>query len=326
MWARVSKLVVMALAGCGPSLDADADVVTHGDDSRDVTSRGQDVTSGAESNGGPSPSTGSGAATDDTSSGPTTDAHTTDETGGTGDREIFECQITTCFGHVYACGDCLDNDGDGLVDAQDPSCWGPCDNNETGWKAQIPGSGPSPCTQVDCYFDQDQGAGNDDCHWSLTCDPLDPYACNYDPRAVIPGTTWTCEEAASMQSPQCAAFCGPLVPNGCDCFGCCEISFAGQTYTVYLGSEGPQFDWEGTCGPDTVADPSQCAPCTQVTACLNPCDPEGCEICMGQTKPPEGCAQAGCPLGVQPCLPEHQSGDCPDGMACITGCCTPFPS
>jgi hypothetical protein len=242
-------------------------------------------------------------------------------TSGT-DGGVFVCQQTLCQGKIHACGDCEDNDGDGLVDAADPSCWGPCDNNESGWNAYLVGNGPtSPCLSADCYFDGDAGSGNDDCRWGPSCDPLEPYFCTYDPEAPIGGTSMTCEEASTMQSPQCETYCGPLVPNGCDCFGCCEITLGDESHTVYLG-----WSWgRGTCGPETLGDPEACAPCTQVPACLNPCEPESCEICIGQTTLPDGCRESGCPVGVQPCLPEHESGDCPEGMACITGCCIPFP-
>src|SRR5258705_11663841 len=29
------------------------------------------------------------------------------------------CNISGCTGHIYECGDCIDNDGDGLIDSQD---------------------------------------------------------------------------------------------------------------------------------------------------------------------------------------------------------------
>lgn len=34
------------------------------------------------------------------------------------------CVVTTCQGKVYARGDCVDNDGDGLMDAKAPHAWG----------------------------------------------------------------------------------------------------------------------------------------------------------------------------------------------------------
>jgi hypothetical protein len=238
--------------------------------------------------------------------------------------EVVDCQLTPCQGKIYACGDCQDNDGDGLVDAADPGCWGPCDNNESGWHAEHP-SPPGPtgmeCFHTDCYFDLDSGSGNDECYWALNCDPLEPLSCTYDPDTSISNTRMSCEEASATQSAKCGEVCGPLVPNGCDCFGCCDVSLGDETHTVYLGSYELG---QGTCGPETIADPELCHPCTQVPACLNPCEPEHCEICIGQTKLPAGCQQAGCPQGVHPCLPEHESGDCPSGTACITGCCIPF--
>ena len=87
--------------------------------------------------------------------------------GGTG-----ICYITPCQGHLYACGDCLDNDGDGLTDSYDPDCLGACQNNEAGFYGSIPGQNNAPC-KSDCYWDQDTGSGNDDCYWDHQCDPLE---------------------------------------------------------------------------------------------------------------------------------------------------------
>jgi hypothetical protein len=41
--------------------------------------------------------------------------------------------VTPCQGNIYQCGDCIDNDGDGLIDADDPECTGACDNAEQGF-------------------------------------------------------------------------------------------------------------------------------------------------------------------------------------------------
>jgi hypothetical protein len=75
-----------------------------------------------------------------------------------------------------------------------------------------------------------------------------------------------------------------LVPNGCDCFGCCELP-AGGGRTVFLGSE-PR-NGAPRCSPATVSNPDSCRPCTQVTACLNTC--ERCEVCIGRPRPPADC-------------------------------------
>jgi hypothetical protein len=232
-----------------------------------------------------------------------------------------DCVPTNCQGKVYECSDCIDNDGDGMIDMQDPECWGPCDNNEMGWKAEIPGSGPWPCFKVDCYFDQDTGSGNDDCHWSHACDPLEPSMCTHNPDMNVPGTTSSCAVLEVEQSDLCHDFCGPLTPNGCDCFGCCDVHLDGGVVTVYLGTEERWGD--GTCNLANADDPTKCHPCTQVEACSNPCDT--CELCLGKSTLPDGCSpQDQCPGGEDPCGLPGQSA-CPLGFFCSTGCCQPNP-
>jgi hypothetical protein len=233
------------------------------------------------------------------------------------------CQVATCQGKVYACGNCIDDDNDCGIDSGDTQCLGPCQNNETGFYGDIPGQNSAPC-KMDCYFDGDSGSGNDDCNWSHKCDPLsvapnyDPSgsACEYSPNANIPGYQGSCADALSSQSAQCLNYCQPLAPNGCDCFGCCDIP--GLTYSVYLGSnEGnPQ------CTLADLTDPDVCRPCTQVPSCINEC--EECEICLGKPTLPPQCTVQTCPAGKQLCGQPGQSA-CPSGEYCITGCCTAFP-
>src|SRR5213075_1031598 len=147
------------------------------------------------------------------------------------------CKITTCQGKLYQCGDCIDNDNDCVTDptninsgidtGSDLDCFGPCSNNESGLAGEIPGQNNAPC-KSDCYFDQDTGAGNDDCYWSHTCDPFSiapgyppegDDKCDYNPNVSIPGSHQSCSQALASQSAGCTDYCGPLVPNGCDCFG-----------------------------------------------------------------------------------------------------------
>lgn len=247
-----------------------------------------------------------------------TDTTTSTDTDTDTDTGSEECIVAECAGKVYQCGDCIDNDSDGKVDAEEPECWGPCDNNESGFKGNIPGQTHAPCTSMDCYFDADSGSGNDGCNWSHSCDPSDPNPsnCNYNQNANIPGSGMTCEEAQQEQDPTCGDVCGPLTPNGCDCFGCCEIMAGNASYTVYLGTgEG-----EGTCTMADVADPTKCAPCVQVEACLNPCVAEDCELCIGQVELPDDC-EPECGGELQPCDPLANNTDCPVGLACISGCC-----
>ncbi|MFT3769660.1 MAG: hypothetical protein QM820_29845 [Minicystis sp.] len=240
------------------------------------------------------------------------------------------CQVKTCQGKVYQCGDCLDNDGDCRIDSADDQCLGPCDNTEDSFYGGIPGQNNSPC-KSDCYFDADTGSGNDDCYWSHKCDPFEvapAYApegsqCAYNPNANISGTPLTCSQLYVTQSQACGNYCGPLTPNGCDCFGCCQIPVPNttQTVTVWLGSENPS--GVGSCNINTLTDTTKCKPCTQVQACLNTCD--HCELCIGKPTLPPDCLTQICPDTAVPCgLPSQPP--CPTGSSCITGCCVTNPN
>jgi hypothetical protein len=243
-----------------------------------------------------------------------------------------------CQGHVYQCGDIVDNDMDGLIDYQDPDCLGPCDNTEDSLYGGIPGQNNAPCKQ-DCYWDQDGGPGNDDCYWDHQCDfhSVDPNyypepwlgdQCEYQgPDFNITPVMQTCAELDAAQSTTCHDICGPLTPNGCDCFGCCELPSGSGAY-VWLGSLG--IDEDTVCTLDQVGNPAVCHPCDPVAACLNPCDT--CELCLGKPFLPPECfnGEGGggggqeCDPGVQQCGLEGQAL-CPSGYYCITGCCIAEP-
>jgi hypothetical protein len=255
---------------------------------------------------------------------------------------VKTCNITTCQGKTYQCGDCIDNDGDCRIDTgADPDCLGPCSNNEAGFHGDIPGQNNSPC-KMDCYFDQDTGAGNDDCYWNHACDPLEVAPnyppegskCAYDPNTNVAGTNKSCAQLMSISPPGQSTtcweagaipvgrggpnYCGILVPNGCDCFGCCAVQGVG--YPVYLGSDDGSGN--GTCTLSTLTDPIKCKPCTQVPSCLNTC--EHCELCVGKTTLPDDCACQLCPAGQQLCGAPCGT-PCPAGDFCNTGCCVPEP-
>ncbi len=255
----------------------------------------------------------------------------TDSGGDAGtDSGPTPCVETRCQAHLRLCGNCLDDDGDGLVDSEDPDCLGPCDSNEAGYFLDIPGGDSAPCA-LDCYFDQDEGSGNDGCEWDHRCDPLEP-----DPNPLCAYRSPPPPQAScpSPQPEQCLEVCGPLIPNGCDCFGCCELP-AGSGRYVFIGS----VDRSGapTCTLEVAADDAACHPCTPVASCLNDCG--RCELCLGRTVddlPPDCFPGSGgdggvdggpggeqCPEGIQPCgLPGQDP--CPDGYYCITGCCQIF--
>jgi len=244
-----------------------------------------------------------------------------------------------------ACTDCLDNDGDGLVDGFDPDCTGYLDNDEGSFATGIPGDNIDPCKQ-DCFFDGNSGAGDDKCNWDLACDPANPgknQGCPYDPNK---------KNCPGPQSAACIANCMAKVPNGCDCFGCCAFQTPSGPKSVLLLP---------TCTYASIDDPTKCPPCTQVPSCLNTC--ETCELCLGKNElPPECTTGAGgstgtgggsgtggsgtggdpgtggsagttgtagsggtiaiplCPSAVEACTPTQPCAD-PSSYYCLTGCC-----
>jgi len=231
------------------------------------------------------------------------------------------CQIRLCGVSVLACGDCVDNDADGLVDSQDPDCLGPCHDSESAF-LDAKSMQANRCTE-DCYFDGDLGPGNDGCNYALQCDPLrDPLnsqgKCGYDPAFILKleGTSQSCTALQTAQTPQCLQNCLAITPNGCDCFGCCKSPHL--DHAVWIGSE----DASGnpTCNAANLADPNRCRPCTQVSSCLNLC--EGCEVCFGSGAPAIGCTgtQSRCTQGQATCGQPGELG-CPGGSYCLSGCC-----
>jgi hypothetical protein len=219
------------------------------------------------------------------------------------------------------CSDGIDNDGDGLIDYADPECVGPLDNDESSFATGIPGDNVDPCKQ-DCFFDGNSGMGDDGCLWQLKCDPLSTEPkCAYDSNFASQHAS-ECSTSAS-QSQFCVDHCSPLVPNGCDCFGCCQIPGAATPIRLAV-----------TCTAADFGDPTKCPPCTQVTQCSNPCD--HCEICIGKPTLPADCTttptDAGtppppvCANGYTPCGPgtNVDPASCPANTGCVTGCCIPL--
>lgn len=227
-----------------------------------------------------------------------------------GDGSPGSCSpLVLADGTTPQCADCKDNDGDGKVDWQDPECAGPLDNDEATFGTGIPGDNVDACKQ-DCFFDGNSGQGDDRCEWNLKCDPANPGApsCPYDPGYKnCPGT----------QSAQCIAFCAKLTPNGCDCFGCCDVPTGdGGVAHVTLSS---------TCSMADINDPSKCKTCTPNPSCSNPCD--RCELCLGKTTLPADCATGATDGGTgQTCSTGevcNETTACPAGKFCLTGCCVP---
>lgn len=243
-------------------------------------------------------------------------------------RQPYECVEAECRGMMLECGNCDDDDGDGLIDAADPECLGPCDNSEAELFSGR-GVAVNRSCRADCYFDTNSGRGNDSCDWSYSCDPLS-VGPNFYPtgleRCEHDGAASVCQPSPS-QTAACQAGCLPLTPNGCDCFGCCELP-AGSNRFVWLGSENLDL---AHCELETSGEEALCKPCTPVPGCQNEC--EECELCVGKPRLPDACG-AGLPDGseVLPLCPNGQACN-PDNPItctrleyCVTGCCVPLPT
>jgi len=210
------------------------------------------------------------------------------------------------------CSDGIDNDGDGKIDYDDPECVGPLDNDESSYATGIPGDNMDLCKQ-DCFFDGNSGMGDDHCLWQLKCDPMSTNAsCPYD-SAYAASHTSECS-LSSSQSQACIDSCRKLVPNGCDCFGCCAVPGAPTPIRLVP-----------TCTAADFNNPAKCPACTQVTQCMVPCGT--CEYCIGKTTLPPECNTDGgtpytCPGGTIACgMYGVDPSMCPDGTGCVTGCC-----
>ena len=248
------------------------------------------TSSGSSSTGPGTTDVGSSGSVSDTASG------TTDMTTG----PVGPCVPIACpDGKTWACGDCMDNDGDGLVDLADPECISPCDDREDNFSTGLPGDNMDPCKQ-DCFFDGNSGGGKGDCAWDLGCDPMNPGgdSCPYNPDKV-------CSDTQSME---CTETCN--TPSGCDCFGCCTVTVDGMSYDIFLGSDD--------CSVDNSAG---CQMCSKNDDCDDPCMPELCELCFGETELPDGCDMPTCE-GLDPCTIDKEGmSNCPEGTYCQTGCC-----
>jgi hypothetical protein len=243
--------------------------------------------------------------------------------GSVSDAGAPPCVPTDCRSQRYLCGNCIDDDGDGKIDALDPECLGPCDNDELGLSTGLTVGVSAACKQ-DCYFDGDNGPGNDKCEWSHQCDPLS-VAPDYPPSGEArcfyigdaPAMGLDCTLLGTTQDPACLNDCLPLVPNGCDCFGCCELPGGSGDYRYIGGGRDGQ-----TCNLELLGDESICPRCTPVKgSCFNPCD--NCEVCVGRDPDPSCQPGGGCPNGERACDPDAPS--CEVGEYCVTGCCVRAP-
>jgi len=210
--------------------------------------------------------------------------------------------IVMCGNRPCACSDGRDDDGDGLVDGLDPECSGAFDDDEASFAT---GGNIDTRNCRDCFWDDNSGAGNDNCRY--------PVACLHGDAPPTSGNCQTCDVSAS-----CISSCMPRTPNGCDCFGCCEVT----------RSDGSKLSIEVSpaCSMAKLDDATACPRCVQNTACRNPCG--RCELCPGRTSAdlPPDCAATSAPGAPAYRCDEGQlvctdTQDCPANTYCQLGCC-----
>jgi hypothetical protein len=218
-------------------------------------------------------------------------------------RPPVEAGLTSerCGKRACACDDGEDNDADGLSDGLDPECTGAFDDDESSFATGRPNK-QGGCR--DCYWDDNAGSGNDRCRYPAEC--LTGEAVNGK------GACSSCQVAA-----ECIAYCEQRTPNGCDCFGCCEIARdTGEHVFIALND---------SCRLDRLDDLQACPRCTQSSTCKNACG--RCELCLGKTSAdlPADCGQTSsgtpsysCEDGLEVC---RNTSQCGADHYCQLGCC-----
>jgi hypothetical protein len=219
-----------------------------------------------------------------------------------------------CGKNVCKCANGEDDDGDGLIDGADPECTSAVDNDESTFATGGPKAPLNECE--DCFWDGNDSAEDDGCMYPGPCRRDGPAAMEPGPPMPTPGTAMMCRSCDVAA--RCVDTCRSRTPNGCDCFGCCEITGAdGVPVNVVLSDE---------CAVKHVGNGGKCPSCVPNPECFNPCGP--CELCFGKTAEQVAaeCADAGegggtagaCDDGYDSC-----SGDsaCAEGYYCVLGCC-----
>lgn len=186
-----------------------------------------------------------------------------------------------CIPGGTQCTNCVDDDGDGLIDALDPECIGPRDNDERTFGLGIPAD--DACL-MGCAFDGIVGK-DDPCVLDARC----VYGSS-DPRCAYDYAIATDPTRCPTPSDACVAHCKPMVPDDCDCFGCCIVRKGSSPYLIKLVD---------TCTFDALDDPTKCPSCRITWRCANV-----------KTSP--------CPYELPVCDPTNP---CPAGYYCLTGCC-----
>lgn len=234
---------------------------------------------------------------------------------GPGDAAIAPdaAALPMCGKKVCKCADGKDDDRDGLIDGADPECTSPMDDDEDTFGTGGPKAPPNECE--DCFWDGNDSADDDGCMYPAVCRSEGPSAMPGPPMPA-PGMSMMCRSCDV--APRCIDTCRSRTPNGCDCFGCCEITGAdGVPVHVVLSDE---------CAVKHVGNAGKCPSCVPNPECFNPCGP--CELCFGKTAEQVAaqCADAGmangsvtsCDDGYESC---SEDSACAQGYYCVLGCC-----
>lgn len=200
----------------------------------------------------------------------------------TGTEDVVpEMAPAPCVPGDSQCSNCIDDDGDGLIDQLDPECTGPRDNDERTFGLGIPLN--DPCA-FGCAFDGVIGAA-DPCRLDGQCmqgsgNPM----CEYNYAAAAD------EKRCPTPSEACIAHCRPKTPENCDCFGCCLVKKGTELRMVRVSD---------TCTWDSYSDPTKCETCRRAWRCV-------------------GGSTGVCPSFSRPC---DEKTPCPVGEYCLVGCC-----
>jgi hypothetical protein len=207
-------------------------------------------------------------------------------------------QAFCAFERLCACSDGKDNDLDDRADGFDNECTGPFDDDEATFRVNDVREQSTPkCS--DCFFDGNPGPGDDRCDVSRDC--------TFVGEPSQGGSCKTCDA-----TPACVERCTTVTPNGCDCFGCCNVLVEGTPVPIRLVS---------TCTMALIREPRACPFCVINDSCFNPC--ETCEICPGRTL---GDLPLSCNNAVDCGMRKNctSSAECLGFDHCSQGCCVPI--
>lgn len=212
-----------------------------------------------------------------------------------GDAPAARCGKRPC-----ACDNGVDDDQDGVLDGLDPECTAAFDDDEETFATGL--SNKSGACR-DCFWDDNAGFGDDGCRYPAEC-----------LLGTAPNGNGNC--SSCQVSTQCVDACRVRTPNGCDCFGCCEVVRSNGDHTFIELTE--------TCRLDKLDDPDSCPRCVQNSSCKNPCG--RCELCLGRNVDslPADCRRGSdqpryqCEDGFSTCATTQ---DCSLSEYCQLGCC-----